>query len=221
MSMHLCSIERLSKRYGARIALDGIDLALHSGEVTGLVGPNGAGKTTLLRCLAGLVHPTSGLVSWATFDATGRVRVGYYGGEQTLPRRVTASGWLRLWGHPHAPSGADRPIGQLSRGSRQRVGLEAVLANVDFEAVLLDEPWEGLDPDASRWLAGAIAARRRTGTAVVVSSHRLHDLAEVCDRCITIAAGRIRSDITVEAARGSAARSAWLYNAFDAAQGRR
>src|SRR5205823_8796104 len=90
------------------------------------------------------------------------------------------------------PSSADsRPLGVLSRGTRQRVGLEAVMAAPGTALLLLDEPWEGLDPDASRWLSDELVLSGRRGISIVVSSHRIYDLAAVCSRCEFLVQGRI------------------------------
>ena len=110
-------------------------------------------------------------------------------------------------------------MGVLSRGSRQRVGLEAALAEPHPTMLLLDEPWEGLDPDASRWLSDELLKRRDAGAAVLVSSHRIHDLADVCDRYVFLVNGRIAPE-SLDAGHlaGVADRSALLYAAFDRAK---
>jgi ABC-2 type transport system ATP-binding protein len=89
--------------------------------------------------------------------------------------------------------GDNRPVRVLSRGTRQLLGLRTLFSLTSLELIVLDEPWEGLDPDGSRWLSEAICARRDAGAVVVVSSHRLHDLAGVCDRYVFIDRGFARS----------------------------
>jgi ABC-2 type transport system ATP-binding protein len=202
----------VSKRYGPRIALDNVSLSIRGGEITGLIGPNGAGKTTLLRIAAGLVRPSAGRATWATESLV------YFAGEQTLPRHVSAAAWRALWRSPYAPASPKRRFGILSRGTRQRLGLDAALAR-GAAVLLLDEPWEGLDPDASRWLTSALLARRRSGTAIVVSSHRLHDLAAVCDRAVFLASGRIRDDRPFDHDAPLPEREGALYDAFHASRG--
>lgn len=213
--------ERVTKRYGRHVAVCDVTLAVGSGEVLGLVGPNGAGKTTLLRVLAGLIRPDSGIVDIPAGDRPAIVR--YFAGEHTLPPAVRTNEWLSLWSAPKVADAASRAMGTamgtLSRGSRQRIGLEAALAEHDATLVLLDEPWEGLDPDASRWLSETLVERRTGGTGIVVSSHRIHDLADVCDRCVFLVGGRLAPEsLTVADFHGISDRSAVLFAAFDRAK---
>jgi ABC-2 type transport system ATP-binding protein len=185
--MTAAELRHVTRRYGRRVALDNVSLAVDSGEILGLVGPNGAGKTTLLRIFAGLVRPHRGAV-W--INRAGSDPIVYFGGERTLPPAMSDRRWMTMWtGSPGPATG--RRLGVLSRGTRQRIGLEAMLAAPSIQLLLLDEPWEGLDPDASRWLSAALIARRAEGTAILVSSHRIYDLAAVCDRCGFLADGRI------------------------------
>jgi ABC-type multidrug transport system ATPase subunit len=184
----------LSCRYGSRTVLASVDLSLRDGEVVGLIGANGAGKTTLLRTLLGFVRPDSGRVEWRG----GRgffppATVGWFGGAHTLPPKVRARTWTRLVSADFsgATPGDRRLIAALSRGSRQFLGLSAVLARTDLLTFFLDEPWEGLDPDAARWLTEALDRRRQAGAASLVSSHRLHDLAGLCDRYAFLLDGRV------------------------------
>lgn len=212
--MTAARLDRVTKRYGRQIALDDVSLRLERGAILGLVGPNGAGKTTLLRIAGGLVRPTAGEVRWTTRPRPGNVR--YFGGEHTLPAGVPARDWCRLFAPELAPSASDGRMGTLSRGTRQRVGLAAVLASDDGMLLLLDEPWEGLDPDASRWLSDELIRKRRRGWSVVVSSHRIHDLAAICDRCEFLVSGRIASPaFDVDSHLDSGERATRLFRAFD------
>jgi len=208
------ALQRICKRYGRRLAVDEATFSIFGGDILGLVGPNGAGKTTLLRIAAGLIVPTSGVVAPAFPTVPGSV--GYFGGERTVPPQVAVRRWRSLWNldpcdqqpRDHPPS-SDRPrggwhstehtgsLGTLSRGQRQRLGLEATLASNTMRLLLLDEPWEGLDPDASRWLSRELILKREAGVAVVVSSHRIHDLAQVSDRCRFMVGGRVVPDALV------------------------
>jgi ABC-type multidrug transport system ATPase subunit len=217
-------IRGVTKWYGRHTAVCDVSLAVDAGEIVGLIGPNGAGKTTLLRLFAGLIRPTRGAVHIPTADRPAIVR--YFAGEHSLPPDVTSNRWLALWSAPAIVNGAGRKItgtlGTLSRGTRQRVGLEAMLADPDVTLLLLDEPWEGLDPDASRWLSEQLLKRRAAGAGVIVSSHRIHDLADVCDRCVFLVDGRLSAEsLAVAAWDGVGDRSARLFTAFDRARGQR
>jgi ABC-type multidrug transport system ATPase subunit len=169
--------------------------------------------------VAGLVRPSAGEILWSVDLRPGIVR--YFAGEHTLPPDVSTRQWQRLWGgrDRHMPAGS---LSMLSRGTRQRVGLEATLRINGERLLLLDEPWEGLDPDASRWLSEALVRRRRAGVSVLVSSHRIHDLAEVCDRCEFLVGGRIVGDGTaVDPSLSPSERAEQLFAAFDRARSRR
>jgi ABC-2 type transport system ATP-binding protein len=213
MSVH-CELVAISKRYGRRVALQTVSLTLKHGEILGLVGPNGAGKTTLLRILAGLLRPTTGEVRGPVSQAN---PVCYFAGERALPPDVPARRWWRLWTGQTRHDFGRRRIGVLSRGMRQRLGLETTLwGDEPSPLVLLDEPWEGLDPDATRWLSNRLVEKRNAGAAVLVSSHRIHDLADVCDRCVFLNEGRLADEVVLCPSVGVGIdRSALLFEAFD------
>src|SRR6185436_16544155 len=113
-------------------------------------------------------------------DALARTGVAYFAGDATLPGSVRASGWGSL-GNGDVVTPDRRPIRALSRGTRQLLGLRTVLGRHPLGLIVLDEPWEALDPDAGRWLSTMLETKRDRGAAVVLSSHRLHDLAGLCD----------------------------------------
>src|SRR6266853_6125372 len=119
----MARLVRVSKYYGRRSALIDVTLNVAAAEVVGLVGPNGAGKTTLLRILAGLVRPSSG-----TIESSGIPRVAYFGGEHTLPGDVSARRWCSFRRSSDASQVTRRRFGVLSRGTRQRIGLDATLS---------------------------------------------------------------------------------------------
>ncbi len=181
----LLTVSHVSKHYGKRRVLRGVAFEIESSEVVGIIGPNGAGKTTLLRMIVGLQRCDEGRVLWRGRQASGSgaVRIAYFGGEQTVPPAVRTRRWRALF-HEVESKAEDRPVRELSRGSRQLFGLRTLFTLPSLHCIALDEPWEGLDPDAARWLSEAIRARRAGGAAVLVSSHRLHDLAGVCDRFV-------------------------------------
>lgn len=210
-------VERVSKRYGRHVALSEVTIKVASGEILGLIGPNGAGKTTLLRLIAGLLKPDSGTIVDPAPD--GQAIVRYFAGEHTLPPDVRTRRWLSLWSAPTAAEATTRTLGTLSRGTRQRVGLESALAEPESTLLLLDEPWEGLDPDASRWLSDELLKRRSAGAGVIVSSHRIHDLADVCDRCVFLVEGRMSPEsLTAEDLTETGDRSALIFATFDRAK---
>jgi ABC-2 type transport system ATP-binding protein len=192
----------LTKRYGTHTALDGVDLAVPTGSVYGLVGPNGAGKTTLLGLLAGLRRPTAGQLSidvartkvallpdtpqfdpWLTGQevvALARTLVT----PATPPRRVDEV--LHDAGLAEA---AGRRVGGYSRGMLQRLGLAATIIG-EPDLLLLDEPASALDPAGRREVLDLIG-RMRGHATVVLSSHILGDVQEVCDTVGVLRAGRL------------------------------
>jgi ABC-2 type transport system ATP-binding protein len=177
----------VTKAFGKRQVLDQAWLQVRSGEAVGLIGANGAGKTTLLRIAAGLVHPDRGSVRWSGMTGDDKARIRYYGGEMTLPPAVRARRWASLF---DVEVDERRRIGQLSRGSRQMLGLKVLLSGNDADLLLLDEPWEGLDPDGSAWLIETVRRWRSDGAAILISSHRLYDLDSVCTRFLLLERGR-------------------------------
>jgi ABC-2 type transport system ATP-binding protein len=212
-----CSLVNVSRRYGGHWALNGINLTLDASEIIGLVGPNGAGKTSLLRIMAGLLRPTAGDVRRHN---AGPGSVRYFAGERALPPQVSANAWLRLWACRRRDDLRRRQIARLSRGMRQQLGLETTLSKAPdrraWSLVLLDEPWEGLDPDATRWLSSQLIEARALGAAVMVSSHRIHDLADVCDRCVFLRRGLVVEEVRMSQSMAAGVdRSAMLFEAFD------
>lgn len=177
----------VTKAFGARPVLSQTWLQVRAGEIVGLVGANGAGKTTLLRIAAGLVLPDGGAVRWSSMADVDRARVRYYGGEMTLPPSIPIRRWTALF---DAAIDDRRRIGQLSRGSRQILGLRVLLSGADADLLLLDEPWEGLDPEGSAWLTAEVRRWQVEGAALLISSHRLHDLDAVCTRYLLLEGGR-------------------------------
>jgi ABC-2 type transport system ATP-binding protein len=177
----------VTKAFGRQQVLNQAWLQVREGEAVGLIGANGAGKTTLLRIGAGLVRPDGGSVRWSSMQDDEQARIRYYGGEMTLPPSVRARRWASLF---DVATEDRRRIGQLSRGSRQLFGLQVLLSGDEADLLLLDEPWEGLDPEAGAWLTDTVRRWRSGGAAILISSHRLHDLDSVCTRFLLLESGR-------------------------------
>jgi ABC-2 type transport system ATP-binding protein len=219
----------LVKRYGQTLAVDGISFAVATGEILGVLGPNGAGKTTLIRVLTTVLPPDRGTFAVAGIPHTRageiRRRIG------VLPESAGYPGWetgeeylryhARLYGHGRAAARAlagellaevglgDRRralIGEYSRGMRQRLGLARALVN-EPEVMFLDEPTLGLDPAGQRYvlaLVGRIARER--GTTVLLSTHLLAEVEEICSRVLILNRGHVVAGGTVsEVARRAAA----------------
>jgi ABC-type multidrug transport system ATPase subunit len=179
----------VSARYGAREVFHDVSFELRGGQGLGVVGASGAGKTTLLRTLVGLKRTSEGdirLDGRQPREALLRTGIAYFAGEATLPGMVRAARWGTL-GTGDPVMVERRRFRTLSRGTRQLVGLRTVLGREPLRFVVLDEPWEGLDADAARWLSVMVETKRDRGAAVVVSSHRLHDLAGICDLYLFLA----------------------------------
>lgn len=180
----------VTKAFGKRQVLNQAWLQVRAGEAVGLIGANGAGKTTLLRIAAGLERPDGGSVRWSAMTGDTESRIRYFGGEMTMPGSVAARRWASLFG---VAVDDRRRIGQLSRGSRQLLGLKVLLSGNDADLILLDEPWEGLDPEGSAWLTETVRRWRAGDTAILISSHRFYDLDAVCTRYLLLESGRCQA----------------------------
>jgi ABC-2 type transport system ATP-binding protein len=204
----------LTKRYGRVVAVEDLNLEVEEGEVFGLLGPNGSGKTTTILMLLGLTEPTSGEARVLGLDPMReplkvKAKVGY------LPDQVGFYGELSAWenlryttrllGLPEAEAKArieevlrrmglwevrDRRVSAFSRGMRQRLGLAEVLLKRPKVAIL-DEPTLGLDPEAARGFLDLIKGLKAEGITVLLSSHLLHQVQEICDRVGLFHKGRL------------------------------
>jgi ABC-2 type transport system ATP-binding protein len=206
----------LVKDYPGVRALDGVDIRVERGEIVGLLGPNGAGKTTLLRILTGGLAPTEGHASIEGMDVVTRsldVRrtVGYLPESAPLYPEMTPRQYLRFMGAvrrtgPDEEARAvdrcgigavlDRPIGHLSKGYRQRVGLAQAILHWPTTLVL-DEPTSGLDPNQIAEIRDLIREIGEERT-VILSSHILSEVEATCDRVVIIDGGRIRVQGTTQ-----------------------
>lgn len=207
----MIQIEQLVKRYGTFTAVDGISFSVAPGEVLGLVGPNGAGKTTTLRCLAGIIAPGSGRVSIAGHDiqqdgVAAKRALAFIPDEPHLFDHLTVEEHLRFIARVYGVHDVEQRIGpvlaeleltekrtslpdELSRGMKQKLAIACGLLH-EPTALVLDEPLTGLDPGGMRRMRATIAARARAGTAVVLSSHLLTLVEELCTKLFVIRRGR-------------------------------
>jgi ABC-2 type transport system ATP-binding protein len=193
-------------------AVAGVSLRLEAGEVFGLLGPNRAGKTTLLKILLSLCQPTAGRVTrfgHSTADRRSLARVGYVHENLAFPRYLTAAGLLEYYGaatlvpyedvRRRVPELLERvgltdrrhePIHQFSKGMIQRLGLAQALLN-DPDLLVMDEPSEGLDLTGRRLVREVILDQRQRGKTVLLVSHLLTEVEQVCDRVGVLVAGRL------------------------------
>jgi ABC-2 type transport system ATP-binding protein len=225
----------LGKSYGSTVALEGISFSVQSGEVLGVLGPNGAGKTTAIRILTTILEPSRGsfTVAGVQHSRAAEIRrlVGVLPESAGYPAKQSGEEYLRyfarLFGHSRASARAvaarlleqvglaDRGqslIGSYSRGMRQRLGIARALVN-DPQVIFLDEPTLGLDPAGQRQVLGlvrGITAER--GATVLLSTHLLAEVEEVCSRVMILNRGRLAAEGTVAdiARRAAAPRSARL-----------
>jgi ABC-2 type transport system ATP-binding protein len=203
------SAERVSKRFGTARVLESVSLEIRRGEVFGLLGPNGAGKTTLVELVVGLRRPDAGHLRLLGHDP-GRDRqaavrdVGFQPQGATLFPRLTVRELLELWAATAVAPLAmaevverialggfvDRQVRHLSRGQRQRALLGLALIRRP-ELLILDEPTDGLDPEARHLIWDVVAAERDSGRTVLLTTHMMDEAQALCDRIAVLERGRV------------------------------
>ena len=195
-------------------AVNNISMSVAAGEIVGLLGANGAGKTTTLRMIATLLQPTSGHAQVCNYDSITdpvgvRQSLGYVSATTGVPDRLTARELLTSFGRLHGLEEdtikdrlewlitilslrdyIDRPAGRLSSGQRQRISLGRALIH-NPPALVLDEPTNALDVVGSRDLLDTLDRLRESGHAILLSTHRLHEIEHRCDRFVIIDTGHI------------------------------
>ena len=207
--------QQLSKRYGATLALDSLDLEVREGEVYGYLGPNGAGKTTTIRLLLGLHRPSGGraelfgIDSWAD-PVTAHRRVAYVAGEPFLWPSLTSAETFEFLARVHGGTDVSyrnqlverfqletrKKVRALSKGNRQKVQLVAALAT-RADLLLLDEPTSGLDPLMEVTFRDCVVEAKQRGQTIFLSSHILSEVEALCDRIGILKAGKLVDEGTL------------------------
>ena len=221
----MLSIEGLTRYYGKFLALDHLDMHIGAGELHGFVGPNGAGKTTTMRILATLLLPTEGTATLNGVDIAKspkkvRKMIGYMPDFFGVYDRLKASEYLDFYARCYGFSYAERAhmvdsllelvnlqdkrdtyVDVLSRGMKQRLCLARALIH-DPSLLILDEPASGMDPRARAEMKGILKALKDMGKTVLISSHILSELSEICDSLTIIDHGKLVFSGTVAALSG-------------------
>lgn len=210
MNPHAIEVDQLTKTYNAVVAVDHLSFNVEYGEIFGLLGPNGAGKTTIIRILMDIIKPDAGTVRvLGAPPGVARQRVGYLPEERGLYRTLSVKACLvylaQLKGMTTARAKqranellervelADwkrRKVQELSRGMQQKVQLIASIIH-DPDLVVLDEPFQGLDPVNAEMVRGLIRDLRAAGKAIVLSAHEMHQVEMLCERIALINHGQI------------------------------
>jgi ABC-2 type transport system ATP-binding protein len=212
--MTAVEVENLSVRYGKTVAVRDLSFVIPQGEVFGFIGPNGAGKTTTIKVLATLLRPAAGSARVAGLDVTKnprgvRERIGYMPDSFGVYEDLTVNEYLHFFAAAYGLNGkkrravvadvlaltdlsdkTDSPVEALSRGMKQRLSLARALLH-DPSVLLLDEPASGLDPRARIELRELLKELKRLGKTILVSSHILHELSQICTRIGIIEAGQM------------------------------
>jgi ABC-2 type transport system ATP-binding protein len=222
--MSIISTELLSRRYGRRMGIEGVNLNIREGDIYGFLGPNGAGKTTTIRLLLGFLRPTLGratIFGWDCWRQSPRIKreVGYLPGDLRLYPWLTGQLALKIIGRARGAdfrtSGtelADRfqlemnlRVRNMSRGMRQKLGLVMALLHRP-RVLILDEPTSGLDPLMQDELASCLRELAAGGHTVFFSSHTLSEVESLCDRVAVVRQGQIIADETLQSLRARARR---------------
>src|SRR5215472_3415137 len=211
----------LTKRYGAVTAVDGLSLRVEAGQVFGFLGPNGAGKSTTIRMLMALQRPTQGRATLFGLDAaadsvTVHRRVGYLPGDLELYPRLTGRQHIDWFARSRGVDAsfqrhlverflvvADRPVRELSKGNRQKIGLVLAFMHKP-ELLVLDEPTSGLDPLMQHEFENLLRETAAEGRTVFLSSHELDEVQRIADRIGIIKEGRLVAEDTVDGLRRAA-----------------
>jgi ABC-2 type transport system ATP-binding protein len=212
----MIEVNNLSKRYGEKLAVDGLDFVVQPGIVTGFLGPNGAGKSTTMRLIAGLDEPTEGSarVNGKSYRsaAAPMTELGLLLEAKAVHTGRSARNHLLALAQTNGISQrrvdemidmvglrevASKRVGGFSLGMGQRLGIAAALLG-DPQVVVLDEPVNGLDPEGVLWIRNLLKALAADGRTVFVSSHLMSEMAQTATRLIVVGRGRLIADTTVD-----------------------
>jgi ABC-type multidrug transport system ATPase subunit len=219
----IISIRNLSKSYGALKAVDDLSIGIERGEFFGFLGPNGAGKTTTIRMLTSMIRPDSGQIaigglapdrraalsrmigvvpeSRGFYDwMTGREYLDFFAIAYGVARSERAALVRSLLGEVKLSASADARIGTFSRGMRQRLGLARALVNSPL-ILFLDEPTLGLDPQGQEDIRELLRRLNSDGVTVFLSSHLLHEVADLCSRIAILSRGRLVAEGSLDELR--------------------
>jgi len=209
--LRMIRVESLTKLYGQFVAVNELSFSVQVGEVLGLVGPNGAGKTTTLRCLAGIIPPTRGAIRICGHDLSAepiaaKRQLAFFTDEPRLFDYLTVQQHLaftariyqvanyeliadQLLGELELAEKRDALPGELSRGMKQKLAIACGLLHAP-KVIYFDEPLTGLDPLGIRRMKDSILKRARDGAAIIISSHLLHLVEEICSHILILKGGR-------------------------------
>ena len=217
----MLGINGLTKKYGDKTALDGVDFVVPAGEIFGFIGPNGAGKSTTMRIIMGVLEATSGEVTWEGRSLTrdDRRTFGYMPEERGLYQKMKVAEQVRYFGELYGMTAADarqesdllleqlelgpyrnQEMQALSLGNQQRAQLAVALVHRP-RLLVLDEPFSGLDPVGVDALAGLLRQRRADGVSIIFSSHQLDLVERMIDSLGIISSGRIVATGTADEIR--------------------
>src|SRR5213080_1434442 len=213
---NMIKVENLSKRYGDKLAVDGLDFVVQPGVVTGFLGPNGAGKSTTMRLIAGLDEPTTGSIRVNGKDYRSAVapmaELGILLEAKAVHTGRSARNHLlalaqtngvsrrrvdELIGMAGLSDVAGKRVGGFSLGMGQRLGIASALLG-DPRVVVLDEPVNGLDPEGVLWVRNLLKGLAAEGRTVFVSSHLMSEMAQTATRLVVVGRGRLIADTTVD-----------------------
>lgn len=215
----MIEVEGLTKLYGDFVAVGDLSFTVRPGEVVGLVGPNGAGKTTTLRCLSGVIPPTRGTIRICGHDLArepiqAKQRLAFFSDEPRLFEYLTVEQHLAFTARIYQVAGYQdllKPLlaeleiadkaralpGELSRGMKQKLAIACGLLHSP-DVIFFDEPLTGLDPIGIRRMKDTIRQRAARGAAILISSHLLHLLEEICSHVLIVQNGRKLVDGTLD-----------------------